>query len=147
MGNALGKENMQGLNVIAVFNQNADRMLMCRRKKDPYKGLSNFTGGKIEPGEDGLHAAYRELKEETAISGEDITLTHLMDFTYYLDNCYVEVYVGRLNKEMSVYGDENELYWSRLDCDFFDPSQYAGEGNIGHIMMHINYAKEKLLQL
>lgn len=136
---------MQGLNVIAVFHEKADKMLMCKRKKDPFKGLSNFVGGKIEKGEDGLTAAYRELLEETAIRKEDIVLTHLMDFTYYLDDCYVEVYVGRLNKETVVYGDENELYWSDLDCDFFDAKQYAGEGNIGHIMMHINYAREKLL--
>ncbi|MBQ8592031.1 MAG: NUDIX domain-containing protein [Lachnospiraceae bacterium] len=86
---------MQGYNLIVVFNEMADKMLMCMRKKDPYKGLSNFVGGKIEQGEDGLHAAYRELEEETAITREDITLTHLMDFTYHLDSCYVEVYVGK----------------------------------------------------
>lgn len=139
-------QNMQGYNAIAVFNQKADKMLMCKRRKDPYKGLSNFVGGKIERGEDSLTAAYRELMEETAITGKDIVLTHLMDFTYYLDDCYVEIYVGKLNKEVAVSGDENELYWSDLDCDFFDPTRYAGEGNIGHVMMHINYGKEKLLK-
>ena len=39
---------MQGYNLIAVFNKAADRLLMCRRKKEPYKGLSNFVGGKIK---------------------------------------------------------------------------------------------------
>lgn len=136
---------MQGYNLIAVFNKNADRLLMCRRKKEPYKGLSNFVGGKIEPEEDGLSAAYRELEEETSITGKDILLTHLMDFTYCLDDCYVEVYAGRLNKDLTVSGDENELYWSDLDKDFFDASLYAGEGNIGHIMMHIEMAKDRLL--
>ena len=137
---------MQGLNVIVVFDQSAEQMLMCKRRKDPYKGLFNFVGGKIMPGEDGLTAAYRELEEETAITGADITLTHLMDFTYHLDNCYVEVYVGKLNKHVNVMGDENELFWSSLDHDFFDPSKYAGEGNIGHIMMHIEMSKDKLLK-
>ncbi|MCM1243063.1 MAG: NUDIX domain-containing protein [Roseburia sp.] len=131
---------MQGYNAIAVFNETNDKLLMCRRKKDPYKGLSNFVGGKIEPDEDGLAAAYRELEEETAITREDIVLTHLMDFTYYLDDYYLEIYVGKLNKSVTVAGDENELYWSALDCDFFDASQYAGEGNIGHIMLHIEKA-------
>ncbi|MDE6014384.1 MAG: NUDIX hydrolase [Acetatifactor sp.] len=137
---------MQGLNVIAVFDVAAEKMLMCKRRKDPYKGLSNFVGGKIEPNEDGITAAYRELEEETAITREDIELTHLMDFTYHLDQCYVEVYVGKLNKTVAVHGEENDLYWSDLNHDFFDASQYAGEGNIGHIMMHIEMAKEKLLQ-
>lgn len=137
---------MQGLNVIAVFDEAADKMLMCKRRKDPYKGLYNFVGGKIVPGEDGYAAAYRELEEETTITKEDIILTHLMDFTYHLDDCYVEVYVGKLNKHVDVRGDENELFWSSLNHDFFDSSQYAGEGNIGHIMMHIEMASDKLFR-
>ncbi|WMJ22500.1 NUDIX hydrolase [Paludicola sp. MB14-C6] len=136
---------MQGYNVIAVYNQTIDKLLMCKRKKNPYKGLSNLVGGKIEIDEDGLIAAYRELFEETSISKEDIQLTHLMDFTYYIDNCYVEVYIGKLNKNIEVIGDENDLYWSDLDCNFFDSAKYAGEGNIGHIVEHINFSKEKLL--
>ena len=125
---------MQGYNVIVVFNPEMDKMLMCRRQKEPYKGLSNFVGGKIEKNEDGFSAAYREMREESSITAEDIILTHLVDFTYPLDGCYVEVYVGRLNKQVLVHGDENELYWSELDKNFFDSSQYAGYGNIGHIM-------------
>ena len=38
---------MRGYNVIVVYNENADKILMCKRKKDPYKGLANFVGGKI----------------------------------------------------------------------------------------------------
>ena len=132
---------MQGYNVIAVFNENADKMLMCKRRKNPYKGLSNLVGGKIESGEDGLRAAYRELWEETSITEKDIILTHLMDF-----KCYVEVYVGKLNKSVDVCGDENDLYWSELEHNFFDPTQYAGEGNIGHIMMHIEMYHKELLK-
>ena len=84
---------MRGLNLIALFNKKGDRVLMCTRKKDPYKGLINFPGGKIELGEDGLTAAYRELEEETAVTFEDVTLTLLLTFVYPLDNCYVEVYL------------------------------------------------------
>ncbi len=136
---------MKFLNCIAVFNEECTRMLMCVRRKDPYKGLSNLVGGKVEPGEDGMDAAYRELWEETAITRADIKLTHLLDFTYWLDDTTIEIYVGRLNKKVSVYGDENELYWSELDCNFFDKTRYAGEGNIGHIMEHIRMAKDKVL--
>ena len=59
---------MRGYNVIVVYNENADKILMCKRKKDPYKGLANFVGGKIEKNENGLDAAYRELEEETTIT-------------------------------------------------------------------------------
>lgn len=125
---------MKGYNLIVVFNQTEDKWLMCRRRKNPYKGLANLVGGKIEPNENGMEAAYRELQEETSITKNDIVLSHLMDFTYYKENCFIEVYVGKLNKEIEVFGDENELFWSDLDKDFSDESKYAGNGNIDHIM-------------
>lgn len=136
---------MQGYNLIAVFDPACETWLMCRRKKDPYLGLSNLVGGKIEPGEDGYEAAYRELFEETGISRQQITIRHLMDFSYPLDDCWVEVYVGRLREMVDVTGDENDLYWSDLTPNFFDSSRYAGEGNIGHILEHILLKKEQLL--
>lgn len=137
---------MQGYNVIVVFDEQADKILMCKRRRNPYKGLSNFVGGKIEKHENGLDAAYRELEEETTITKNDIILSHLMDFTYYFENCYLEVYVGKLNKTIDVSGDENALYWSTLDHNFFDATQYAGEGNIGHIIMHVEMSQKELLK-
>ena len=125
------------LNVIAVFDKSREKCLFCKRRKDPYKGLYNFVGGKAESGEDGLHAAYRELYEETGIKQEDIQLIHLMDFTYWLYDETVEVYFGYLDKNMEVYGDENELLWLDRERDFFSMEEFAGEGNIGHIMEHI----------
>lgn len=137
---------MEACNVIAVYDNSCEKLLMCKRRKEPYKGLLNLVGGKIQPNEEGLDAAYRELKEETGISINDITLTHLMDFTYYIHNCYLEVYVGKLNKEFKVFGDENELLWADLNNDFFDMTQYAGEGNIGHIIEHVKMSKDILLR-
>lgn len=128
---------MQGYNLIVVFHPTENTILMCKRRKEPYLGLSNFVGGKIEKNEEGLDAAYRELFEETAISRDAISLTHLMSFSYPLDPCYVEVYAGRLRYEVAVQGDENELYWSDLNHNFFDMREYAGEGNIGHILEHV----------
>ena len=131
---------------ILLLLENADKILMCKRKKDPYKGLANFVGGKIEKNENGLDAAYRELEEETTITKDDIMLLHIMDFTYYIENYYLEVYVGKLNKIVDVNGTENKLFWSTLDNNFFDETQYAGEGNIGHIVQHIETLKGELLQ-
>lgn len=108
-------------------------------------GLRNLVGGKIESGETGIEAAYRELFEETSITKEKITLHHVMDFTYYLHQCYVEVYVGKLRCDVEVSGDENELYWSDLNQDFFDMSLFAGEGNIGHMIEQVKMSKDRLL--
>lgn len=135
---------MQSYNLIAVLNENGEKILFCKRRKDPYQGLFNLIGGKIEPGEAGLDAAYRELWEETSITKDDISLTHLMDFVYRLDDCMVEVYIGKLNKPVSVQGEENELFWSGMNHDFFDQTRYAGEGNMGHIMEHLRMARKKL---
>lgn len=136
---------MQGYNVIMVYNKELDKILMCKRLKNPYKGLSNLVGGKIEIGENGLESAYRELSEETGISKKDITLKHLMDFTYYYQNCYVEVYVGKLRYEIEVFGEENILYWSELNNNYFDISLFAGEGNIGHMIEQVNMCKDVVL--
>ena len=135
---------MQGFNVIWVFNPAADKVLMCKRHKEPYKGLYNLVGGKIEPGEDGLAAAYRELKEETGIT--DIELVHLMSSTYVLsDDCQLEVYVGRLKQDAPVKGDEKELVWIDTSENFFDMGRFAGEGNIGHFYEQIKLNRSRNL--
>jgi 8-oxo-dGTP diphosphatase len=132
---------MQGFNVIAVYNTAGTSILMCKRRKNPYIGLLNLVGGKIEKDENGLDAAYRELEEETAVSRRDITLAHLMDYTYYFYDLYLEVYFGVLNKHVDVCGTENDLVWVDLDEDFFDDTKFAGQGNIGHILKQIEQVK------
>ena len=49
---------VQGYNCIIVLAPQGDRWLMCKRRKDPYKGLYNLVGGKIEQGEDGETRAF-----------------------------------------------------------------------------------------
>ena len=87
------------MNVIVVYNKKEDKILMCLRKKEPYKGLYNLVGGKIEKDETGLESAYRELEEESGITKEDIILTHLMTFNYQMSNIELQVYTGKLNKD------------------------------------------------
>lgn len=125
---------MKRMNVIAVYNQSRSCVLMCLRRKDPYKGKLNFVGGKVEPGEKGIDAAYRELLEETAITSKDIRLIHLMDMNYYTYQIQIQVYTGRLNKDLEVNGNENQLLWLDANSNFEDMSRFAGEGNIAHII-------------
>ncbi|MCI5951585.1 MAG: NUDIX hydrolase [Anaerostipes sp.] len=128
---------MQGYNCIMVYHRDGNQILFCKRRKDPYKGLYNLVGGKIEPGEDGFTAAYRELYEETGISREQIQLSHMMDFTYYNQKCYVEVYVGYLQEEVLLHAEYHPLEWLSLKEDFFDQNRFAGEGNIGHMVEQV----------
>lgn len=51
-------------NCIVVFDKDKEKVLFCKRKKEPFKGLYNFVGGKVESGETSDAAAYRELQEE-----------------------------------------------------------------------------------
>ena len=125
---------MQGYNCIMVYNEEKTQLLFCKRIKDPYKGLYNFVGGKIEEGEDGFISAYRELEEETGISKSQIELFHMMDFTYYNQDCYVEVYVGHLKGKAKLKEELHPLYWLDIKENFFDMSRFAGEGNIGHMV-------------
>ncbi len=128
---------MQGYNCIMVYSENSEKLLFCKRRKDPYQGLYNLVGGKIEIGEGGFDAAYRELKEETGIDRSHIQLYHMMDFTYYNQDCYVEVYAGKLTEDITLYEEEHPLEWLDLKENFFDSSRFAGEGNIGHMVEQV----------
>ena len=128
---------MKKYNVIVVFDKDLNKTLMCKRTKEPYKGMYNLVGGKIEKENDGLNEAYRELYEETNISNEDISLEHFMNIEYISFNKMIEVYYGVLNKEVQLVEEVNKLEWIMIDDDFFDMNKYAGEGNIGHIIEEI----------
>lgn len=137
---------MKKLNVIIVFNNEEEKILMCKRTKEPYKGKLNLVGGKVEKDEDELHAAYRELEEETGISKNDIILTNLMNFEYKMLDMELEVYVGRLNKEVRLVEEVNKLLWVNKNDNFFDIKKYAGEGNIGHMLKQVDIYKDKVLK-
>lgn len=134
------------MNIIAVYNKKEDKILMCLRKKEPYKGLYNLVGGKVEENETDLESAYRELQEESGITKEDIVLTHLMTCNYQMSNNELQVYIGKLKKEVKVVEEVNKLYWIDASENFFDMSKYAGEGIIGHIIEQVKLYKDKLLK-
>ena len=110
---------------------------MCKRTKEPYKGMLNLVGGKIERENDGVNEAYRELREETNINCDDITLVHFMNIEYVTLDKYLEVYYGILNKDVNLVEEVNKLEWIDMNDNFFDMRKYAGEGNIGHIIEEI----------
>ena len=125
---------MKKYNCIVLFNEDKTKILFCKRMKNPYKGLYNFVGGKVECGESGISAAYRELNEETGISSRQVRLYKLMDITYYQRNFVLELYVGKLSEAVELTEEVNPLVWMSVNEDFTDMYRFAGEQNIAHIV-------------
>ena len=132
---------MLKVNLSIVFNQEKTHVLMCQRQKAPYKGKYNFVGGKLEDGEDFLNAAYRELLEETNISHKDIELIPLFTTTYHQDQISLQVYYGYLMNDVTLIEEAHPLVWMCLDEDFTN-DQFAGEGNIPHMLAMISEGQE-----
>lgn len=136
---------MKRYNVLMVFSPDTASLLMCRRMRPPYEGKYNLPGGKVEPGETGEEAAYRELLKETAIARIDIRLHHVMDLTYYYEDSLLEVYAGRLIRPVDASGDENPLCWMPTGDNFFDQERFAGMGNIGHMLEQVRAFADEIL--
>lgn len=134
------------MNVIVIFNKDMSKILMCKRAKEPYKGMYNLIGGKIERPEDGLNEAYRELEEETNICKNDVELNYFMNIAYIKWDKELEVYYGILNKDVELIEEVNKLEWIPLDDNYFNMKKYAGEGNIGHIIEEIKIDLNKTME-
>lgn len=125
---------MKRYNLIIVLNEAEDKVLMCYRSKNPYKGKYNLVGGKIENNEDNLASAYRELFEETGIKNSDIKLTLFMDFVWHVIDMEMIVFIGRLSEDINLVEEVHKLVWVDINQNFYDTSKFAGEGNIGHMI-------------
>ena len=66
-----------------------------------------------------------------------------MNFQYIMDNIELQVFVGRLNKEVELKEEINKLYWLDISMNFFEETLFAGEGNIGHILSIAEKHREK----
>ena len=128
---------MRKLNLVVVFNNDLSEVLFCIRAKEPYKGMYNFVGGKVEEGESNDDAAYRELFEETGISNNDIELDHFMDLNYFKYENNLQVYYGILKRDVTLVEEKNKLEWVTIDDKLLDNSKFAGNYNIPHIIRQI----------
>ena len=128
---------MRKLNLIVIFNEDLSKTLFCVRAKEPYKGLYNFVGGKVEENESNDNAAYRELFEETGVSNKDIELEHFMDLNYFKYENNLQVYYGILEHEVDLVEEKNKLEWVAINEKILDNSKFAGNYNIPHIIRQI----------
>lgn len=101
---------------VAVIALREGRMLFVRQMR-PAVGLAplEIPAGLIEPGEDPLEAARRELAEETGLSGD---LTYL--FSYFVSPGFTDekthVFLAENLKEVEAHPDEDEaieVVWMR----------------------------------
>ena len=128
---------MKKLNLIVVFDKKMDKALFCIRAKEPYKGMYNFVGGKVEEGEENDEAAYRELFEETGISSKDIKLDHFMDLNYFKYENNIQVYYGILENNVKLVEEKNKLEWLTINDELLNIKKIAGNYNIAHIIEQI----------
>ena len=96
-----------------------DKILLVKRKNEPYKNYLSLPGGFIEINESVLDAAKRELKEETNL---DIQKDEIM-YLRYIDNinrdprCRTisflhDVYIMDDQAKLAVAGDDaSDLFW------------------------------------
>jgi 8-oxo-dGTP diphosphatase len=136
---------MKKFNLIVIFNASLDKVLFCVRAKEPYKGLYNFVGGKVEENESNDDAAYRELFEETGISNKDVELDHFMDLNYFKYQNNLQVYYGILNHEVNLIEEKNKLEWLTINDEMLNNSKFVGNYNIPHIIRQIKiYLKNEM---
>ena len=128
---------MRKLNLIVVFNTDLKKVLFCIRAKEPYKGLYNFVGGKVEEGESNEEAAYRELFEETGITSKDIELDYFMDINYFKYENNIQVFYGILKHEVTLVEEKNKLEWVEINDELLNNEKFAGNYNIPHIIRQI----------
>lgn len=68
--------------IIAVITDSEGRILIARRGVEPAKGMLDFPGGFIDPGESAESAFSREIKEELNLQIDEIS------YAYSLPNSY-----------------------------------------------------------
>lgn len=133
---------MKKYNLVLVYDESKENILMCKREKEPYKGMFNLVGGKIEQDETDIESAYRELEEETGIANQDIELKPLMNLEYLVQDKEIKVFIGRLKRTIKLIEEVNKLVWINKNENFYNLKEYAGEGNIWHMVKHAdNYMK------
>jgi 8-oxo-dGTP diphosphatase len=101
-----------------IFLRRADSILLIKGapSKRLWAGLYNGIGGHIEPGEDVLSAAYRELDEETQLKPESLWLCATVTIdTGQNPGIVLFVFMGECAQGEPVPSAEGSLEWVPLD--------------------------------
>ena len=112
---------------VGVVCLRGDDVLLIRRGKPPLLGAWSLPGGRIEWGETARDAALRELKEETGVEAELVSLIDVVDGLFPTDTTPAQHYVlidfaARWRAGAPQPGDD------AADASFFAPTELAGLG-------------------
>ncbi|NRB62957.1 MAG: NUDIX domain-containing protein [Saprospiraceae bacterium] len=96
--------------MIILKNQHA--FLLLKRNKQPHIGKYVPVGGKLEPFEDPLTAALRELEEETGIRLDQLSYAgHLVETSPLTYNWQSNIYWAEIDHVTPPYCSEGILTW------------------------------------
>lgn len=105
--------------LIYLWDQPNDQVLLIRRNARPdddHFGKVNGLGGKVEPNEDVVSSAQRELHEEAAIHDVELTLRGTITFTDFgpqREQWLVFVFIATAwSGEIAKTNDEGSLEWA-----------------------------------
>ncbi|MDD2376830.1 MAG: NUDIX domain-containing protein [Clostridia bacterium] len=123
--------------VILLFNEDMSKILLMKRKKNPYIGLYNGIGGKIEENESVFECCLRETIEEINVHLMNPRL--LVTCTYpesnkLHKNSNIELNVMYDITEESEFEENEEGTFEWLSTDFVlntNNKLIAGYGNVG----------------
>ena len=92
--------------------KSGDQFLLLKRLKAPNQGMYTPVGGKLDPHESPLDAAYRETFEETGIKASHFSFCGILEETSPVDYNWVSfVYVAEIPFEEAPPCNEETLEW------------------------------------
>jgi 8-oxo-dGTP diphosphatase len=102
-----------------IFLRAGSRLLLLNRDFPPLMGLWNGVGGKVEPGEEPLAAAQREVAEETGIQAVPLRYAGVVTWTVDGEPGGMWAFLGDLPPEAATAAprltDEGILAWKEID--------------------------------
>lgn len=105
-------------------------VLLQLKNRGPYPGKLNGVGGKIEPDEDPIAGAIREVREET---GADVSqnLFRYASLTYYHTQVNLHVFFALVDKTEVHQIEDEPLRWTPVHDVLKQPDNpsLAGNGN------------------
>lgn len=134
--------------VCLIFNEDGTKVLLQLKNRTLYNGKLNGVGGKIEADETPLDGAYREIKEETSLTPDDIPNLRWIATLIPCEQCddrYSDMYpelfffagsTKNVDKAQKPNSESEAIGWYNIKNDVIDEpeSKLAGDGNLGYII-------------
>lgn len=93
------------LSVSACLFDTAGRVLLVKRRNEPYAGRWSLPGGRVEAGETLVQAVAREVVEETGILAGAPTFFHYLETIDEAQHFLIMVFFGTLDGPAEAGGD------------------------------------------